>query len=183
MDHVMPRMSPLQIETKGLPWWVGWWIWLKTTRKWILDEDWYFFIASLNISIKIPKGFIFDGASIPKLLRMFFSPVGILLLPGIIHDFGYKYMFTWRVNDITGETSKFLEGYTRRDWDKLFRNVAIQINGFEVLNRAAHLALFIFGGFAWKGHRKNDILERMKSILENDKKELELNEGEYNVKN
>lgn len=157
MDHVMPRMSPLRIKTKGLPWVKAWWIWVKTTRKWILDEDWYFYIESRGISVVIKKGFVFDGASIPKFLRMFFSPVGILLLPGILHDFGYKNRFLLRVNDITGETCKTWESFARWDWDMLFRDVAIQVNGFKILNRAARSALIIFGGFAWRRHRKNDI--------------------------
>ena len=39
----------------------------------------------------IPAGFKFDGASIPKFLRTFFSPVGVLLIGGLVHDYMYKY--------------------------------------------------------------------------------------------
>ena len=39
----------------------------------------------------IPAGFTFDGASIPKFLRSFFSPVGVLLIGGLVHDYAYKY--------------------------------------------------------------------------------------------
>jgi len=179
MNHVMPRMSPLRIETKGLSWMKAWWVWLTTTRKWILDEDWYFYIVILDISVMIPKGFIFDGASIPKFLRMFFSPVGILLLPGILHDFGYKNRFLLLVNDITGETCKTMESYARWDWDILFRDVAIQVNGFEIINRGARFALVIFGGFAWRGHRKNDTKTQIESIMKSDKEEYQrqLKEG------
>ena len=37
------------------------------------------------------QGFVFDGASIPKFLRTFFSPVGVLLMGGLVHDYAYKY--------------------------------------------------------------------------------------------
>ena len=36
-------------------------------------------------------GFQFDGASIPKFLHPFFSPVGVLLMGGLVHDYAYKY--------------------------------------------------------------------------------------------
>ena len=35
----------------------------------------------------IPAGFKFDGASIPKFLHTFLSPVGVLLMGGLIHDY------------------------------------------------------------------------------------------------
>ena len=37
------------------------------------------------------QAFQFDGASIPKFLRTFFSPVGVLLMGGLVHDYMYKY--------------------------------------------------------------------------------------------
>ena len=44
-----------------------------------------------GVEYVIPAGFQFDGASVPKFLATFLSPVGVLLMGGLIHDYGYKY--------------------------------------------------------------------------------------------
>ena len=64
-------------------------MWLLSTRNWILTEDWKYNIDGTEYVI--PAGFQFDGASIPKFLRTFFSPVGVLLMGGLVHDYAYKY--------------------------------------------------------------------------------------------
>ena len=38
----------------------------------------------------IEKGFEFDGASVPKFLAMWLSPTGVLLMGGLVHDYGYN---------------------------------------------------------------------------------------------
>lgn len=153
----MPHMRPVPILTNGLPRFKALWVWVKSIRKWEITEDWYFFIEYLNIWIMIPKGFIFDGASIPKLLRNLFSPVGILFLPGLLHDYGYRFGHLL-VNDNQG-IYPVLNDFTRNDWDKLFRNVAVQINGFKYLNKGPYAGLFVGGWATWKKHRKNNLIE------------------------
>ena len=52
-------------------------MWLMGTRKWKIEQD---FNYTLNdVEYKIPAGFEFDGASVPKFLATFLSPVGVLL--------------------------------------------------------------------------------------------------------
>ena len=71
-------------------------MWLTSTRNWEITKDWKY-----NINGKeyvIPAGFQFDGASIPKFLRTFFSPVGVLLMGGLVHDYMYKYTACKPVN-------------------------------------------------------------------------------------
>ena len=85
----MPKLTPVPIKTKGKGFWKGIVMWLLSTRNWVIVEDWKY---NLNGSeYVIPKGFQFDGASIPKFLRTFFSPVGVLLIGGLVHDYMYKY--------------------------------------------------------------------------------------------
>ena len=85
----MPELSPVPIKTKGKGFWKGIAMWLLSTRNWVLVDDWKY---NLNGNeYVIPKGFQFDGASIPKFLRTFFSPVGVLLIGGLVHDYMYKY--------------------------------------------------------------------------------------------
>ena len=85
--ETMPTMRPIIIPTKDRGFFGAIWLWLWTSRKWEIAEDWYF---SLNdTEYKIPAGFIFDGASIPKYFWNWLSPIGVLLMPGLIHDYLY----------------------------------------------------------------------------------------------
>jgi hypothetical protein len=85
----MPKLQPLPIPTKGKGFWGGVILWLLSTRNWVLTDDWKYNIDGTEYVI--PAGFQFDGASIPKFLRSFFSPVGVLLMGGLVHDYAYKY--------------------------------------------------------------------------------------------
>ena len=79
----------MPIKTKGKGFFGAIVMWLLSTRNWVLIEDWKYKIDDKEYII--PKGFQFDGASIPKFLRTFFSPVGVLLIGGLVHDYMYKY--------------------------------------------------------------------------------------------
>jgi hypothetical protein len=63
----MPHMKPITIETKSKGFFGGIWMWIATSRKWEITQDFLFTIDSTNYMI--PKGFIFDGASVPKYFR------------------------------------------------------------------------------------------------------------------
>ena len=64
-------------------------LWLLGVRHWELAEDFNYTLNDKDYVI--PAGFKFDGASIPKFLHPFFSPVGVLLMGGLVHDYAYKY--------------------------------------------------------------------------------------------
>jgi hypothetical protein len=40
--------------------------------------------------------------------------------------------------------------------DKLFRDISIEVNGFQFLNYLAYYALRLGGFMAWNKHRKNN---------------------------
>lgn len=151
---IMPRMRPVPIPTRGKPWWKSLWIWLKSTRKWEITEDWFFYIESLQVWVRIPKGFIFDGASIPKIFRSLLSPVGILFIPGLIHDFGYRKGYL--LSSDTRSNKIMFSYFERSDWDRLFRDIAIQINGLDLMMNLPYLAVLIGGGFPWRKYRKKE---------------------------
>ena len=77
----MPDLKPLPIKTKGKGFFKAIVMWLLGTRNWELIND-FNYVLNGNKYV-IPAGFKFDGASIPKFLRTFFSPVGVLLLGGL----------------------------------------------------------------------------------------------------
>ena len=145
----MPILQPIQIKTKGKGFWKGIILWLLSTRNWILKEDWKYNIDGTEYVI--PAGFQFDGASIPKFLRTFFSPVGVLLIGGLVHDYAYKYKTLLKKNkkDTMGEI-------TQKRADEIFRDINIIVNGFYSMNRLAYWSLRLGGFVAWNGHRKRN---------------------------
>ena len=145
----MPKLQPLPILTKGKGFWKGIVMWLLSTRNWVLTDDWKYNIDGEEYVI--PSGFQFDGASIPKFLRSFFSPVGVLLIGGLVHDYAYKYKTLLKKNkkDTMGEL-------TQKRADEIFRDINIIVNGFYTMNRLAYWSLRIGGFVAWNGHRKRN---------------------------
>ena len=144
-----PELKPLAIETKGKGFWKGIVMWLLSTRNWELTKDWKYNIDGTEYII--PAGFQFDGASIPKFLRTFFSPVGVLLVGGLVHDYAYKYKTLLKANkkDTMGELSQ-------KRADEIFRDINIVVNCFYSMNYLAYWSLRIGGFVAWNGHRKRD---------------------------
>ena len=145
----MPKLQPLPILTKGKGFWKGIVMWLLSTRNWVLTDDWKYNIDGEEYVI--PSGFQFDGASIPKFLRSFFSPVGVLLIGGLVHDYAYKYKTLLKKNkkDTMGEI-------TQKRADEIFRDINTIVNGFYTMNRLAYWSLRVGGFVAWNGHRKRN---------------------------
>ena len=147
----MPKVRPLSIRTKGLPWYKAMWAWLTQPRRWELLEDYILDVPGLGW-ILVPAGFIFDGASIPRLLWSFLSPTGLLFIPGLFHDFGYKKN---RLIFIDGVEKRYSgRGYKREFWDDLFLTIANHVNGMAPINRVAWAAVRAGGLFAWLEYRR-----------------------------
>jgi len=145
----MPHIKPLPIKTKGKGFWKAIVMWLLSTRNWELTQDWKYNLDGTDYVI--PKGFTFDGASIPKFLRTFFSPVGVLLIGGLVHDYMYKYTHCKPV----GAKGALLV-VDQKKADQIFRDINIVVNGFYTMNYLAYWSLRIGGFVAWNGHRKRD---------------------------
>lgn len=76
----MPNLLPIQIPTKGEPLLKQIFIWIFSIRDWKLTDNWFYTLRD-GTKIVIPKGFIFNGASIPRPLWAILSPVGLLFIP------------------------------------------------------------------------------------------------------
>ena len=146
----MPQLRPIVIETKGKGFWKGIIMWLLSTRNWKITKDWkYRYNGNEYI---IPAGFQFDGASIPKFLRTFFSPVGIMLVGGLVHDYGYKY------ETLLLKGKKDTIGTKDQKWmDEVFKDININVNGFYLFNILSYWSLRLAGFIAWNGHRKRNL--------------------------
>ena len=132
----MPMLKPLPFP-KGR----GYLLTLFTyTRQWIVMKDYQIVLPGYP-TILIPKGFIFDGASIPKMFRGLLSPVGILLVAAIVHDYAYQYHYVMVCNK--------KEYVSKAEADSLFLEIADYTNGLPWLNRIAYLAVKSYGVNAW----------------------------------
>ena len=89
-------------------------------RKWEVIEHWKYTCTSSEekIELIVPKGFIFDGASIPRLFWAFLNPTGLLLIQGLLHDYAYKYNQLWQ--EVDGQAIPYKNGADRDFWDVLF---------------------------------------------------------------
>ena len=140
-----PHMKPIRIATKGKGFWGGLILWMFGSRHWEITKDFNYSIRGDNYVI--PKGFKFDGASVPKFLGQFLSPVGVLLIGGLIHDYGYKY------ETLLLKNGKTIGKRSQKWMDITFRDINIEVNGFYFMNYLA-IELLRLGGFvAWNKHR------------------------------
>ena len=152
----MPKMVPLPICTKDKGFFSAVWMWLTHTRQWEIAEDWHY---ELNgDKFVVPNGFQFDGASVPKFLRTFLSPVGVLLMGGLVHDYAYKYASLKPSG--TKKDQKIGYGLDQKMSDELFRDICIEVNGFKVLNYLAYWSLRLVGFMAWNSHRGRDEFDK-----------------------
>lgn len=142
-----PLMKPIPIRTKGKGFFKMIMMWLLGVRHWEIAKDFVYEIEGEKFVI--PKGFKFDGASIPKFLHTFLSPVGVLLIGGLVHDYAYKYQTLLKHNkkDTMGVI-------TQKRADQIFRDINIEINGFFLMNYLAYYSLRLGGFMAWNKHRK-----------------------------
>ena len=145
----LPHLQPIPILTKTKGFWKGIIMWLLGTRNWVIIKD--FKYTLYGTEYVIPKGFTFDGASIPKFLRSFFSPVGVLLIGGLVHDYMYKYS-ACKSADKKGQ----LLLVDQKKADQIFRDINIEVNGFYFMNYLAYWSLRLGGFVAWNGHRKRN---------------------------
>ena len=143
----MPVLRPLPIKTKGKGFFKGILLWLLGVRNWEIAEDFNYELN--NKQFVIPAGFKFDGASIPKFLHTFLSPVGVLLMGGLVHDYAYKYQTLLNKNKVDT-----LGVISQKRADEIFRDININVNGFYLMNYLAYWSLRLGGFLAWNKHRK-----------------------------
>jgi hypothetical protein len=144
----MPHMQPIRIPTAGKGFWGAIWMWFWGVRTWRIAKDFEYTLKGEKYVI--PAGFEFDGASVPKFLASWLSPVGVLLMGGLIHDYAYKYATLKKKGKGTMGT------LSQKQADIIFRDINIEQNGMHLLNYLAYWALRLGGFVAWNGHRKRN---------------------------
>ncbi|MCP3683311.1 MAG: hypothetical protein GY861_11535 [bacterium] len=123
------------------------------SRKWEVMEDYFLWSDSLQRYIFIPKGFIYDAASVLKLLKSIYSGVGILFMGSGPHDFGYRY------NGLLTVNKKFEVIFlpcTKFELDKIFNGLCIEENKLPIGTSLATGMLLIAGYPSWWKHRRKN---------------------------
>lgn len=155
--YAMPVLKPMPIPTKHQKtFFHKLVVFIFKVRKWKLVKNWHYKLNN-EVEIVIPKDFEFDGASIPRPFWAVLSPVGLLLVPGLIHDYGYKYQQVWKVGE-DGSPEPYGKGETKEYWDDLFKTVGENVNGFSLVNVIAWFAVAIGGDSSWNRHRENEMV-------------------------
>lgn len=154
--ETMPRLRPIPIPTQNRKPFMRLLIWFFTRRKWELMEDFYFHLDGWPVFV-IEKGFKFDGASVPRPLWTLLSPVGLLLIPALLHDYSYQFGELREMKNggviAAYKPAYWKPGRERRAWDRLFREVGTAVNGTPVIDWIAWLGVRIGGGRWWKKWR------------------------------
>lgn len=150
----MPRIEALPIHTKGKKWYQRMKMWLTVRREFKIIEDYYIFVPYINAWVLIPANFIFDGASIPKILHGIFNPVGILFIQSLLHDCLYRFGNLVIIKNEERQIHEYLcrKGtfVTRKFSDVLFLKQGEFVNGTAILNKIAYRVLRVCGGVSFK---------------------------------
>ena len=145
----MPKVMPLPVKKRG------------ERRRWLLLEDWECTLLGKDYTYIIPAGFVFDGASIPRLFWNILSPTGYLFMAGLVHDFVYKYafLFTYSTLELDGERGRvYREVYTQKEADYKFESLAHEIClGAWFFTKTALISLRACGWMTWNGYRKQNL--------------------------
>ena len=107
--------------------------------------------------ILLPAGFRTDLASTPSVSWIFgFRPDGVLLVPGLIHDWYYRHGYL-----LTSRHMTICRGRGKLWADRLLAQVTAQVAGVKTPGTLALLALALCGWPAWWSNaRYRDAAER-----------------------
>lgn len=94
-----------------------------------------------NIDIQVPKGFVTDFASIPRLLRIFIPKLGLYNKAAVLHDYAYQKHL--KVKD-------FWWFFTRRDADLLLLDAMTDLGVKKWKRNIMYRAVRIFGFLSWR---------------------------------
>lgn len=109
---------------------------------WRLDEPYSLTLEGHRI--RIPAGFEFDLASVPRPLWWLIAPFELSIAAPLLHDFLYRH-----AGKLPEDAVEPPKTYTRWEADQLFLQV-MRREGVPAWRRLlAYTATRVFGGFAW----------------------------------
>ena len=165
-----PSYERVAYDFQGKSWRGQLWAGLTTPPRVRLLEDWIVIMPG-GLRVIVPRGFVTDGASIPRPLWGLLSPFGVLLEGALLHDFGYQYGYllapyridqAWNIASlrlraeyaaIYGPYIPVYVGKPQRFFDDLLQAVTVDITGASAQAWSARQALRLFGMLAWARYR------------------------------
>ncbi len=153
---VAPKIQP-EIVHIDVPWWQRFYKWRTTRRQWRLLEDWIFWSNKLQTFVKIPKGLVFDGASVPKIFHSIINSTDGVFFGALPHDFIYRFaQLLVCPENVRGECDGLWvihQDVSRSTADSMLYDLPNQIEGRKIPNGIAYGIIRPFGGMAWKKNR------------------------------
>lgn len=128
--------------------------WRTRRRKWIFNEDWIVYVEYLECWVKIPKGFVFDGASVPKTFQSVVSSVDALFYGSILHDFIYRTNQLIVCHDSNFGSWRLKYSIGKVEADRILFNFNIQAENLVTPNTIGYYTLVVGGLFTWNKARK-----------------------------
>jgi len=139
----MPPVKMLPLFTKGESWYKRLKSWFGR-RQWIFFEDYEIELPD-GRKVLIPKGFILDFASVPRIFAWLFPPFGPLMMAAIVHDFVYKKGYLLLPNGVK-------EHLSRKQADDLLYSITEDQTGIKIGAGIAWAGVRLGGWFAWKAN-------------------------------
>lgn len=119
---------------------------------WEVMND-YEVTLSIHITLTIPKGFIFDLASIPRYLWGIIAPFELSIVAPLVHDYMY-----YHGGKIPYEQLKLINaartGFTRKEADSYFYSLMLREGIKASRAMIAYRAVRIFGRMFWDVKQK-----------------------------
>ena len=122
----------------------------------VLMQD---YIYSINgYDIKVFKGFVTDGASVPHSLQWLYNPYGKYINAAVVHDYLYSTYNSTGINRILA--------------DKIFRYIMKETGVDSRIVRKFYAAVKYFGATSWKtklqneGYKDRAIIDKTKEARE-----------------
>jgi len=131
--------------------------WRFSMRHWRIREDWIFYCDYLKLWVKIPNGFVFDGASVPKALHSLINSTDSLFYGSIIHDFCYRTTQLFVCTDADYGNWTIMENISKITADELLKEVSIQADDIKFPVIASYWVLRAVGCFAWNRARERNL--------------------------
>jgi hypothetical protein len=128
---------------------------LVFSRRFCLLEHHIFWIPILERFCFIPKTFVYDGASVPKILNFLYMATGLLFYGSLPHDFGYQYAGLLLVNSNSNRIE--FEHFTKHELDIIFEQLSAMESGMPIMSKLARIiGLGLPGIIVWKRYRKKN---------------------------
>lgn len=112
------------------------------SEEWRLEATYVY--AAPGATFRLPAGFRFDLASVPRWLWWLIAPFELSITAPLVHDFLYRYAGDPPSGAVSPPTR-----FTRREADTLFRTTMAEEGVSPARRFVAFWAVRLFGGTAW----------------------------------